>query len=162
MKEQLETLVEGLAHVRLRPYMYFSDESPTLRTFMDGFSLACALLGVDVNKETEEIWNERGWKDKYLHPITLMRKKGLSDDEINAEVFAVLILALQRKYDVSNEPVLKVHSSIRESLAKTQTTSENPSKKSIYSTEAAEKAARELVEHTLRAMDTLEKEMDSR
>ena len=112
--------------------------------------------------EGEDIWNERGWKDKYLRPITLMREKGVSDDEINAEVFAVLILALQRKYDISSEPVLKVHSSIREKIMKAQTTSENPSKKRIYSTEAAEKAARELVEHTLHAMDNLEKEMDSR
>jgi hypothetical protein len=161
MREKIEELMGALAHIRLRPGMYFSSEVPALQNFMYGFSIACAILGVDTGKEEAQLWSEHGWKLSNHHPVTILKEQGLSDDEISAEIFSVLILALQRKYGVSSEPVLEVHRVIREKTIKTQTALDNPTENSIYKTnEAIAKSARELVEHTLRAMEKLEKEMD--
>lgn len=46
--------------------------------------------------------------------VAAMKEKGLSNQEMNDEMFTILILALVRQYELSIKPILKVHAEIRE------------------------------------------------
>jgi hypothetical protein len=117
-KEQLEDMLGVLAHVRLRPGMWIGsiDES-ALRAFTTGFWLAANLLGTYINKEVEVIWTERGWKKEgsmdYIHLLT---DSGMSNDEVALEVFTVLILQIQRQYELTGNKVLETHSQMRHNI----------------------------------------------
>jgi hypothetical protein len=159
-KEQLDSLVSVLAHMRLRPGMYFSNTVPAIQNYLHGFQTACTLLGFDIWKDEQEIWAERGWKISALHPINQMRDKGMSDDEIAAEVFAMLILHLRRKYNISDESVLKVHKHIRDLTEKSHLDAGNSDENNIHKkhSEFSERHHKQ-IEQTTAAMDTLEQDI---
>jgi hypothetical protein len=97
-KEQLEEILGLLAHIRLRPGMWIgSKDEYALRAFTTGFSLASSLLGIDLVKTQEEVWQERGWiLEGSMDYIHLMKETGLSNDEITLENFTVMLLYIKR------------------------------------------------------------------
>ncbi len=159
-KEQLENLVSVLSHIRLRPGMYFSNFAPAIHNYLHGFQAACTLLGFDIWNGQQEIWAERGWKISALHPISQMQEKGMTDDEIAAEVFGMMLLHLRSKYNISDEAVLKIHRDIREKTEKSRLDLDNPKKDDYYEKHprSAEQIRKQL-EHTLAALDSLEHDM---
>jgi len=147
-KERLEVLIGALAHVRLRPGMYFSDDVPAVMTFVHGFEFACHMFGVELEPEYSEIWKGRGWKRSNLNPIHEMQRAGIPLPDIASEAFAVLILTIQRKYGISADPILKLHQDMRER-----------SQSWMDSNKAKDDHHRERIERDLQAMEQLEQEM---
>ncbi len=97
-KGQRAKLLKGLDHVRQRPGMYFSSEVPAVVNFIEGFRLACALLGSVANYDAiyKQVIEERGWKWSSQPIWTQMKERGLNDDAIIAELFDIQMMLWQR------------------------------------------------------------------
>lgn len=147
-KEQLEHLIGALAFARLRPGMFLSDDSPAVLTFIAGFQFACGFLGVELNPEYIQLWEARGWGRSSASPISEMQRAGIAPDDIALEAFEILILTLQRKYDISPDALLEKHREMRER-----------SQSKIASSKSIDDRDRERIEHMLHAIEKLEREM---
>jgi hypothetical protein len=114
-----EGTVEALTHARLRPQMWFAaGDAPAIMNFRVGLIFGLGKAGLDIQAEETKIAAERGWEIRAAHPLREMQEKGMSEAEINVEVFTILILAIQRLYGISAEPILKTHTSMRERAEK--------------------------------------------
>ena len=115
-KDQLETLLAAIAHVRLRPGMYWGTiNTATLTAFVAGLRSTAHVLGIEVDRFERQLWAERGWQPISTQSVIhVMKNSGVSDEEIVFEQLAVLILSLQQTYDLSGEKVLEIHSGIRQ------------------------------------------------
>lgn len=134
-KADWEGTVEALAHVRLRPRMWFANDEPAIMNFRLGLIFGLGKAGMDIQDEEMKIAAERGWEIRAAHPMREMQEKGMSEAEINAEVITILILAIQRLYKISDKPILKTHNSQRERNEKAL--KENRIDKSQYESDLA-------------------------
>jgi len=156
-KEQIEALLTSLAHMRMRPQMYFSNDMPAIQNWLYGFEAACRLFDIRIWDERGKIWSERGWDNGAMHPIQKMTEKGLTEDEVIIEVFTVLILAVQRKYGVGEEVIAKFHREMRNNTEKTlQEVADPKGEFNIRISEAVAQSTRELAEQTLKKLDLIE------
>lgn len=142
-KEQLEKVVAALTHIRLRPGMYFANQG--VADFVRGFETACNLMGFNIFDNQQQIWRERGWAVSNQHPIYEMRAKQMDEDDIVEEIFAMLILNIQRTYGISAKPVLEIHDHIRQLITTRPST--------------IDERIHQQRQRTLKAMDALEKDM---
>ena len=113
---QAEEIAAALAHVRLFPGMYFSTSDLShVQVFATGFILACRMSELDITEHENEIWAERGWKAyDSRERISKMKEARMLEKQIIAEWLGVLILSLQRTYNISAEQVLEIHKGVRE------------------------------------------------
>ncbi len=160
-KEQIEGLLTSFAHMRMRPQMYFSNDLPTVQNWLYGFEAACRLFDIRVLDDVWKIWHERGWSNGAMSGVPQMVKKGLSEDEIILEVFTILIIAVQRKYQIGDEALAKFHREMRQHAQKALQEIENPTTEiNFYRNETMTRSAREQVERTLKKLDAIENEID--
>lgn len=159
-KLRIESLIETLAYSRVRPGSYFIKDFPVLATWLDGFLYACRTLGFEHEPEYTNIWREKGRNLDPHGPIYELQQAGMTAEQITAEVLGVLLLAFQRKYVISAEPILRTHRTIRHSLKGTLASLEKPLG---LSSEAAERhhqeSTRQRIEHELWAIEKLEADM---
>ncbi len=146
-KADWEGTLEALAHVRLRPQMWFASDEPAIMNFRLGLIFGLGKAGIDIQDEEMKIAAERGWEIRAAHPMRGMQEKGMSEAEINVEVFTILILAIQRLYGISAEPILRTHTSMR-----------NRAEKALQSNSAGQET-RTRLEYELEIMSKLEKDL---
>lgn len=98
MKPSKEVL-DLLDHVRSRKDMYFEHvTAESVENFVTGFVVACLVAEIPLTWET---WysaaDGRGWQSVATkRPSTVMRERGLSEDEIVEELFEILFAAVRR------------------------------------------------------------------
>lgn len=98
MKSASEVL-ELLEHVRSRKEMYFEHVTvEAVENFVTGFVVACVAAEIPLNWGT---WHssaeERGWETVATKTCsTVMRERGLSENEIVEELFEILLAAVRR------------------------------------------------------------------
>ncbi len=160
-KADWEGTVEALAHARLRPQMWFANDALAIMNFRLGLIFGLGVAGIDIQNEEMKIAAERGWKITAMHPIREMQEKGISESEINVEVLTMLILAIQRLFDISNEPILKTHKTMRDGILKTQNELKNinPNKLNVYNNPAVAENTRSRNEAMAQLLDKIEREM---
>lgn len=56
---------------------------------------------------------ELGWESGSAGPGTVMRRSGMSDDEITEELVTTLIKVVQRRYDISDEPIHRIEQQLQ-------------------------------------------------
>lgn len=99
----IEKVVEILESAKLRKAMYFSPVTvEAADTWLGGFATACIACGVlgnwvDVHAARER----RGWDvTRPTCPIPQMQAKGLTDEQIIEELFAILIDTVRQRAQV--------------------------------------------------------------
>lgn len=117
-KKQLENMLGLLAHIRLRPGMWIGSTTvPALLAFTSGFSIASSLLGINIEKDREQIWAERGWETgRPTTPVREMEERGWSEQQIIQEIILMMMLNIQRQYHLTGEKVLEAHNQIRQNI----------------------------------------------
>jgi hypothetical protein len=97
-KEQQTKILKGLAHVRKRPGMYFSSGVPAVVNFIEGFRVACQLLGEIEDYDTiyNQIVVERGWEWSSQAIWIQMNERGLDDSAIIAELLDIQLAVWER------------------------------------------------------------------
>jgi hypothetical protein len=85
--EQQVKILKGLMHIRKRPGMYFSSEAPAVANFIDGFRVACALLGsvAEYDAVYKQVIKEHGWEWSSTALWTQMKARGLDDEAMITE-----------------------------------------------------------------------------
>lgn len=162
-KEDWEGTIEALAHVRLRPQMWFASDTLAIMNFRLGLIFGLGTFGIDIQNEEMKVAADRGWEITAMHPIREMQEKGMSEAEINVEVITMLILAIQRLYGVSNDPILKTHAKMRDALLHTQLDMQNlnPNELNVYNNPAVADFTRTRHEVLTQLLDKIEKEMET-
>jgi hypothetical protein len=160
-KTDWEGTVEALAHARLRPQMWFASDMLAIMNFRLGLIFGLGTFGIDIQNEEMRVAAERGWKVNAHHPIRDMQEKGMSEAEINVEMITMLILAIQRLFHISDEPILKTHAKMRDSILHTQNDMQNTKSDelSVYNNPAVVDLTRSRNEVMTQLLDRIEREM---
>ncbi len=84
-------LLDGLAHIRKRPLMYFSNQVPAVVNFIEGFKTACLLLEPASNYHAiyQQVIQERGWKLSAQAIWDQMQERGMDDQAVIAELLEI-------------------------------------------------------------------------
>lgn len=84
-------LLEGLAHIRKRPLMYFSDQVPAVVNFLEGFKTACLMMNplFDYDSVYRVVLHERNWEYSAVPIWQQMQERGMDDAEIIAELLTI-------------------------------------------------------------------------
>jgi hypothetical protein len=92
---QVDRLLSILRSARQRKPMYFQPvDVETAENFLNGFRVGSLACGIEIPLSIQErATNERGWKWNALGPLKEMRERGLDDDQIVDELFAIEIRA---------------------------------------------------------------------
>jgi hypothetical protein len=88
-------IIEILRSARDRKAMYLGTvDVPSAENFLNGFQVGCFACGPDVPLEVRErVTTARGWGWSAKRPIEEMRERGLNEEEIVDELFAIEIAA---------------------------------------------------------------------
>jgi len=92
--DHVSQIISCLEGFRRRPQMYCGRlEVEAAVQFLNGFQIgACAALGVDRDLSIREaVTTKRGWRWSAVHPARQMIARGLSDEEVIAELAAIEI-----------------------------------------------------------------------
>ena len=99
----VEKAIEQLATIRERPGMYFAVSVESAEDFLTGFRTALTIAGVPLSRESHRTsFERRGWAWTALRAIPSMRERGLSDDQIVAELIDALIDELRQTSNAPN------------------------------------------------------------
>src|SRR4051794_24912570 len=92
-------IVEILIGDRRRKPMYLGTvDGTTAETFLCGFRVGCLACGLDVPLEIrQQATTARGWRWEASGPVPEMRERGLSEEQIADELFAIEIAAWQSR-----------------------------------------------------------------
>jgi hypothetical protein len=115
-REQLETMLGMLEHIRLRPGMWMGSTTiPAFQAFTSGFSIAAQLLGINIEKDREQIWAERGWEiDRPVTPVREMQERGWSEDAIISETILMMMINIRQRFELTGQKIFEVHDEIRQ------------------------------------------------
>jgi hypothetical protein len=88
-------IIEILRSARHRKAMYLGTvDVPSAENFLNGFQVGCFACGQDIPLEIRErVTTARGWGWSAKGPIEEMRERGLTEEEIVDELFAIEIAA---------------------------------------------------------------------
>jgi hypothetical protein len=88
-------IIEILKSARDREAMYLGTvDVPSAENFLNGFQVGCFACGRDLPLEVRErVTTARGWSWSAKRPIDEMRERGLNEEEIVDELFAIEIAA---------------------------------------------------------------------
>jgi hypothetical protein len=88
-------IIEILRSARDRKAMYLGTvDVPSAENFLNGFKVGCFACGRDVPLEVRaRVTTKRGWVWSAKGPIEEMRERGLTEEEIVDELFAIEIAA---------------------------------------------------------------------
>lgn len=91
----IERIIEILRSARGRKAMYLGTaDVASAEDFLNGFQVGCFACGQDIPPEIRErVTTERGWRWSAMGPIVQMRERGLTEEEIIDELFAIEIEA---------------------------------------------------------------------
>jgi hypothetical protein len=89
--EQRAKILNGLTHIRKRPGMYFSPEAPAVANFIEGFRIACAVLGsiAEYDAVYKQVIIEHGWEWSSTALWIQMKARGLDDEAMIAELLDI-------------------------------------------------------------------------
>ena len=100
---KVSAIIEILESVRKRTPMYIEAiDAKLLEHFLHGFNVGCFALLNDAQAYSRHISmflriaSERGWDFNALSPVNVMRKKGLSEEEILNELMVLEIKTWHR------------------------------------------------------------------
>ncbi len=96
--DSLDKLPQMLEIVLKAPRMFFGDEMPSVFNFVEGLRFMYSELDVsDAYYDTfNMVIKERGWRFSAHHPFVEMRERGMSEQEITAEVLTIEIEVWKR------------------------------------------------------------------
>ncbi|MHB1558572.1 MAG: hypothetical protein ACYC61_14035 [Isosphaeraceae bacterium] len=96
-----ERILEILRSARSRKSMYLGTvDVPSAETFLNGFLVGCFACGRDVPLEIrEQVTIARGWTWSAARPIDEMRERGLTEEQVVDELFAIEIAAWEAWHD---------------------------------------------------------------
>jgi hypothetical protein len=88
-------IIEILGNARSRKAMYFGTvDVPSAEDFLNGFQVGCFACRRDIPLEVRErVTTARGWGWSAKRPIEEMRERGMTEEEIVDELFAIEISA---------------------------------------------------------------------
>lgn len=91
----VERIIEILRSARGRKAMYLGTiDVPSADSFLYGFRVGCFACGRDLSLAVRErVTTAHGWEWSARGPIEEMRERGLSEEEIVDELFAIEISA---------------------------------------------------------------------
>jgi hypothetical protein len=91
----VDRILEILGSARERKPMYLGTvDVASAESFLNGFLIGCFACGLEVPLEIQEQATiERGWPWYASRPIPEMRERGLSEEQIVDELFAIQIAA---------------------------------------------------------------------
>lgn len=98
-----ERILEILRSARSRKAMYLGTvDVPSAESFLNGFEVGCFACGRDLPLEIrEQATTARGWTWSAARPIDEMRQRGLTEEQVVDEFFAIEIAAWEAWYDLS-------------------------------------------------------------
>ncbi len=90
-----ERILEILRSARSRKAMYLGTvDVPSAECFLNGFVVGCFACGRDLPLEIhEQVTIARGWTWSAARPIDEMRERGLTEEQVVDELFAIEIAA---------------------------------------------------------------------
>jgi predicted metal-dependent phosphotriesterase family hydrolase len=93
----LERVLEILRSARQRKAMYLMTiDAAAAENFLNGFNVACFACGLDVPLDIkEQATVERGWTWLAARPIAEMKARGLNEEAIVDELFAIEIAGFE-------------------------------------------------------------------
>jgi hypothetical protein len=94
----VDHILDILRSARQRKPMYLQSVNiAAADNFLSGFKIGCFACGLEVPVEIRErVTIERGWQWYAALPITEMRERGLSEEQIVDELFAIEIAAWEK------------------------------------------------------------------